>query len=221
MISNFLLELLLHSSKYNLRDILRGTSYREPPTQTRSGGGYKLLVKFDKILPFASMHMPINTRLPLASLRNSLLRRPNKLCYCTSSSLSAQTTTSSQNLRRHPALAPTQKSITAPLSSSSTAAIIASHRTEAISRHLSLANQTRNMSYGQQNSEYKARRVGAPNTLEYRCYIEKDGVPVSPFHDIPLYANEQQTILNMIVEIPRWTNAKQEVRLFPMFADLY
>ena len=58
---------------------------------------------------------------------------------------------------------------------------------------------------------YTTRKVGAPHTLEHRVYIEKDGVPVSPFHDIPLYANEQQTILNMIVEIPRWTNAKQEV----------
>ena len=58
---------------------------------------------------------------------------------------------------------------------------------------------------------YTARKVGAPHTLEHRIYIEKDGVPVSPFHDIPLYANEQQTVLNMIVEIPRWTNAKQEV----------
>lgn len=60
-------------------------------------------------------------------------------------------------------------------------------------------------------SEYKTRKVGAPNTLEHRIYIEKDGVPVSPFHDIPLYANEQQTVLNMIVEIPRWTNGKLEV----------
>lgn len=59
---------------------------------------------------------------------------------------------------------------------------------------------------------YTARKVGAPHTLEHRIYIEKDGVPVSPFHDIPLYANEQQTVLNMVVEIPRWTNAKQEVR---------
>lgn len=59
---------------------------------------------------------------------------------------------------------------------------------------------------------YTTRKVGAPHTLEHRVYIEKDGVPVSPFHDIPLYANEQQTILNMVVEIPRWTNAKQEVR---------
>jgi inorganic pyrophosphatase len=59
--------------------------------------------------------------------------------------------------------------------------------------------------------KFTARKIGAPHTLEHRVYIEKDGVPVSPFHDIPLYANEQQTVLNMIVEIPRWTNAKQEV----------
>lgn len=59
---------------------------------------------------------------------------------------------------------------------------------------------------------YGIRKIAQPHTLEHRVYIEKDGVPVSPFHDIPLYANEQQTILNMVVEIPRWTNAKQEVR---------
>lgn len=58
---------------------------------------------------------------------------------------------------------------------------------------------------------YTVRKIGRPNTLEHRTYIEKDGVPISPFHDIPLYANEEQTILNMIVEIPRWTNAKMEV----------
>lgn len=58
---------------------------------------------------------------------------------------------------------------------------------------------------------YSVRKIGAPNTLEHRIYVEKDGVPLSPFHDIPLYANEQQTIFNMIVEIPRWTNAKMEV----------
>lgn len=67
------------------------------------------------------------------------------------------------------------------------------------------------MSYATSPSEYTIRKVGQPNTLDHRVFIEKDGVPVSPFHDIPLYANEQQTILNMIVEIPRWTNAKQEV----------
>lgn len=61
---------------------------------------------------------------------------------------------------------------------------------------------------------YSVRKIGAPNTLEHRVYIEKDGQPISPFHDIPLFANEQQTILNMIVEIPRWTNGKLEVSLY-------
>lgn len=71
-------------------------------------------------------------------------------------------------------------------------------------------------------SPYSLRKVAAPYTQEHRVYIEKDGVPVSPFHDIPLYANQEQTILNMIVEIPRWTNAKLEVRssLFPSIAML-
>ncbi|KAK7205178.1 inorganic pyrophosphatase [Myxozyma melibiosi] len=61
------------------------------------------------------------------------------------------------------------------------------------------------------SSSYTPRAIGAANTLEHRIFIEKDGVPISPFHDIPLYANEQQTVLNMIVEIPRWTNAKLEI----------
>jgi inorganic pyrophosphatase len=58
---------------------------------------------------------------------------------------------------------------------------------------------------------YSIRKVAQPNTLEHRIFIEKDGVPVSPFHDIPLYANEQKTLLNMVVEIPRWTNGKLEI----------
>ena len=59
---------------------------------------------------------------------------------------------------------------------------------------------------------YSVRKVAAANTLEHRVFIEKDGQPISAWHDIPLYANEQQTVLNMIVEVPRWSNAKMEVR---------
>lgn len=33
-------------------------------------------------------------------------------------------------------------------------------------------------------------------------------------HDIPLFANEEKTVYNMVVEVPRWTNAKMEVRQF-------
>ncbi|KAH8152565.1 uncharacterized protein LAJ45_03406 [Morchella importuna] len=77
-----------------------------------------------------------------------------------------------------------------------------SSRSALIARHLS--NPSAKMSYS-------VRKIGVPNTLEHRIFIEKDGIPVSPFHDIPLYANEQKTILNMIVEIPRWTNGKLEI----------
>jgi len=35
---------------------------------------------------------------------------------------------------------------------------------------------------------------------------------VSPFHDIPLLADNTGKVFNMIVEIPRWSNAKMEVR---------
>ncbi|PHH60111.1 hypothetical protein CDD81_2113 [Ophiocordyceps australis] len=60
-------------------------------------------------------------------------------------------------------------------------------------------------------SPYTLRRVAPLNTQKHRVYLEKDGVPISPFHDVPLYVNEKQGILNMVVEIPRWTNAKLEI----------
>ncbi|RSH93641.1 Inorganic pyrophosphatase [Saitozyma podzolica] len=61
------------------------------------------------------------------------------------------------------------------------------------------------------SNEYQTRIIGAANTLEHRVFIEKEGKVVSPFHDIPLFADEQKTILNMVVEVPRWTNAKMEI----------
>ncbi|KAG8169719.1 hypothetical protein KVR01_000464 [Diaporthe batatas] len=105
---------------------------------------------------------------------------------------------------------------------------ISSLRTAQIARHLSASSSSSSSSsssppvpptnpgkearrhHGNMSS-YTTRKVAAPYTLEHRVYIEKDGVPVSPFHDIPLFANQEKTILNMIVEIPRWTNAKLEI----------
>lgn len=89
-------------------------------------------------------------------------------------------------------------------------------RTFQIARHISGSSSSSspnntNTSTNVNMSKFTVRKIGAANTLEHRVYIEKDGVPCSPFHDVPLYANDQQTILNMIVEIPRWTNAKMEV----------
>jgi inorganic pyrophosphatase len=62
--------------------------------------------------------------------------------------------------------------------------------------------------------QYGVRTTGLPDTLEYRIYLERGGALISPFHDIPLFANPDHTVLNMVVEIPRWTNAKFEVSLF-------
>ncbi|VDM72435.1 unnamed protein product [Strongylus vulgaris] len=71
--------------------------------------------------------------------------------------------------------------------------------------------------------KYDIVERGSLYSLDYRIFISEsytqrvfslqegpDGV-LSPWHDIPLYADESKKIFNMIVEIPRWTNAKMEV----------
>lgn len=40
---------------------------------------------------------------------------------------------------------------------------------------------------------------------------ENESGIVSPFHDVPLLADNTGKIFNMVVEIPRWSNAKMEV----------
>ncbi|KAL8874225.1 MAG: hypothetical protein Q9174_000417 [Haloplaca sp. 1 TL-2023] len=83
-----------------------------------------------------------------------------------------------------------------------------SFRLQQLNRHLS-TTQSHSIA---DMSGYRTRKVGQPFTLDHRVYIEDShGNVVSPFHDIPLYANDQQTVLNMVVEIPRWTNAKMEI----------
>lgn len=58
---------------------------------------------------------------------------------------------------------------------------------------------------------YSVVERGAPNTLEYRIFYQQEGKPISPFHDIPLYSDPSLQYVNMVVEIPRWTNAKMEI----------
>lgn len=43
-------------------------------------------------------------------------------------------------------------------------------------------------------------------------FFEKDGRKISPWHDIPLFSDDQKETLNMVVEIPRGSNAKMEGR---------
>ncbi|XP_032681538.1 inorganic pyrophosphatase isoform X2 [Odontomachus brunneus] len=64
------------------------------------------------------------------------------------------------------------------------------------------------------NMSYTTVERGAFNSTDYRVFFKNEmGVPISPMHDIPLYVDKENKILNMVVEIPRWTNAKMEICL--------
>jgi len=81
-----------------------------------------------------------------------------------------------------------------------------------------------------ENRRYEVVERGQLHTLNYRCYFRdvQTNTIVSPFHDIPLvneqYGNENETIYNMVVEVPRWTNAKMEInkqlKLNPLVQDI-
>lgn len=45
------------------------------------------------------------------------------------------------------------------------------------------------------------------------CTLAEDasGNAISPWHDIPLFADQAKKVYNMVVEIPRWSNAKMEI----------
>ncbi|XP_054167004.1 inorganic pyrophosphatase-like isoform X2 [Oppia nitens] len=54
---------------------------------------------------------------------------------------------------------------------------------------------------------------GQRNTADFRIFYtnKETGASISPWHDIPLFADEPNQVYNMVVEIPRWTNAKMEI----------
>ncbi|KAH7368769.1 inorganic pyrophosphatase [Plectosphaerella cucumerina] len=59
---------------------------------------------------------------------------------------------------------------------------------------------------------------------DWRVWLEKDGQPISFWHDVPLYPDESnKRIVNFVVEIPRWEDGKIEIRrqepLNPIFHD--
>ncbi|KAL4119574.1 hypothetical protein QTP88_012376 [Uroleucon formosanum] len=58
---------------------------------------------------------------------------------------------------------------------------------------------------------YQIEERGSPNTIDYKLYIKSEKGIVSPFHDIPLLADNTGKVFNMVVEIPRWSNAKMEI----------
>ncbi|KAG5370226.1 Inorganic pyrophosphatase [Yarrowia sp. C11] len=67
---------------------------------------------------------------------------------------------------------------------------------------------------------YKTRTNGQLYTKEFKLYIENEaGEPISAFHDIPVYPDTgkirfeqpKSDVVNMVVEVPRWSNAKMEI----------
>ncbi|KAJ1791393.1 Inorganic pyrophosphatase [Coemansia sp. RSA 2523] len=68
------------------------------------------------------------------------------------------------------------------------------------------------------SSKIQTMQVGGPvGAPAHRLYFARNGSPVSPWHDIPLMANSSTNEYNMVVEIPRWTNAKLEINTLAPF----
>lgn len=80
--------------------------------------------------------------------------------------------------------------------------------------------------YSRKTMHYQTEQRGSPNSPDYRIYFKtSDGKYISPFHDIPLIAESEQdgdvpakkpkseskVLYNMVVEVPRWSNAKMEI----------
>lgn len=66
------------------------------------------------------------------------------------------------------------------------------------------------------NLEMKVRYIEYNIILSYQFVkIAEDGNgPISPLHDIPLFSDAANNVVNMVVEVPRWTNSKMEVSPF-------
>ena len=71
----------------------------------------------------------------------------------------------------------------------------------------------------------RGQKYSADASQEYLVYFQEEegGGLVSPWHDIPLYADQTNLSLNMVVEIPRFSLAKFEIsrprRLNPIVQD--
>ena len=56
-----------------------------------------------------------------------------------------------------------------------------------------------------------SRDQGRYGTVDYKLFVTHKGAVVSPWHDIPLYADDAKKIVNFVVEIPMYSTAKMEV----------
>ncbi|GKT79824.1 inorganic pyrophosphatase [Colletotrichum tofieldiae] len=69
---------------------------------------------------------------------------------------------------------------------------------------------------GPQGFDYSAlslREVGARNTKDWRIWLEKNGDPISFWHDVPVWPDEgNKQVVNLVVEVPRWQDGKIELK---------
>ncbi|KAI6175904.1 Inorganic diphosphatase [Aphelenchoides bicaudatus] len=72
---------------------------------------------------------------------------------------------------------------------------------------------TRNLTMAQGDKpKFEVVEKGNIYSSNYRLFFQDSkGHLISPWHDIPLYADESNKTFNMVVEIPRWSNAKMEI----------
>ena len=71
----------------------------------------------------------------------------------------------------------------------------------------------RSLIISRSNQTYSVIERGQKNTSSYRIYFKNEvsNKFISPFHDIPLLRDNNKNIFNLVVEIPRWSNAKMEI----------
>ncbi|KAJ5191777.1 inorganic pyrophosphatase [Penicillium cinerascens] len=61
------------------------------------------------------------------------------------------------------------------------------------------------------SSDITTEETSVSQPGETCLYFLRNGQRISPWHDLPLFADREYGILNMVVEIPRGTNAKMEI----------
>jgi inorganic pyrophosphatase len=98
-------------------------------------------------------------------------------------------------------------------------------RTAKLSQQIkAMSTEPKKSDSGASNNEHRRYELverGQLYSLNYRCYLRdaQTKAIVSPFHDVPLVnqehtsttGNHSSIVYNMIVEVPRWTNAKMEI----------
>ncbi|KAK1710570.1 hypothetical protein CaCOL14_004511 [Colletotrichum acutatum] len=76
-----------------------------------------------------------------------------------------------------------------------------------------LSSAARTSSHSFNYSALRLREVGARNTEDWRIWLEKDGDPISFWHDVPVWPDESnKQVVNLVVEVPRWQDGKIELK---------